>query len=80
MNKAWMVLVILSLTGCASLTAAKMNRLNVGMSKAEVISAMGNPTTTKADGDTEILEYKLMAGIPVTQYYLGVTGPAHLAA
>lgn len=56
-----MILVILVLSGCGTLTAKSMNKLSIGMSKAEVIRIMGSPTTTKADGNTEVLEYKRMA-------------------
>jgi hypothetical protein len=52
------VLVALALlVGCA--TADKMNRLSVGMTKGEVISVMGAPDTTGAQGDREYLVYRL---------------------
>ncbi len=45
---------LLTFAGCA--TAPKMNRLNVGMTKQEVISAMGKPASTAAPGNgVEIL-------------------------
>lgn len=49
----------LGLMGCA--TARLMNRVSLGMTKGEVIKAIGRqPSTTKANSDgTEILEYVL---------------------
>jgi hypothetical protein len=35
----------------------KMNNLSTGMAKADVIKTMGNPSTTKAQGDRTVLEY-----------------------
>ena len=46
------------LWGCAS-TSHKMNNLRLGMTKAEVISALGQPTSTSASEGTEYLVYKL---------------------
>jgi hypothetical protein len=46
------------LAGCA--TAPKMNRLSVGMTKQEVVSAMGRPDSTSTlDNGAELLHYKL---------------------
>lgn len=45
--------------GCA--TAQKMNNVSLGMNKAEVIKAMGRPSSTKAIGNEETLEYMLSA-------------------
>lgn len=46
------------LAGCA--TAPKMNRLSVGMTKQEVVSVMGQPTSTAAPGSgVELLRYRL---------------------
>ena len=48
----------LILSGCA--TTGKMNRLSVGMSKADVIAAMGEPDSTSAPGGgVEYLRYSL---------------------
>ena len=44
--------------GCAG-SAKKINNLNIGMTKAEVIEAMGEPNFTSAAKDVEILSYKL---------------------
>jgi hypothetical protein len=48
---------IVLLAGCA--TAPRMNRLSLGLSKAEVIRIMGTPSSTAAQGRTEYLNYKL---------------------
>ena len=53
-----LILAGLVLAGCA--TAPKMNRLNVGMTKKEVISALGKPSSTAAPGGgVELLRYRL---------------------
>jgi len=44
--------------GCAG-SAKKINHLNIGMTKAEVIEAMGEPNYTSATSNVEILSYKL---------------------
>jgi hypothetical protein len=57
-TKGLCVLAALTLLmGCA--TAQKLNRLNLGMTKQEVISVMGAPDTTGAQGDREYLVYRL---------------------
>jgi hypothetical protein len=48
----------IAVAGCA--TAPKMNRLSLGMTKQQVITAMGRPDSTTAPGDgVELLHYKL---------------------
>ncbi len=44
------------LWGCA--TAYKMNHLSIGMCKEEVVEKLGTPTSTRAQGITEYLDYK----------------------
>jgi predicted component of type VI protein secretion system len=44
--------------GCAG-SSKIINQLNVGMTKAEVIEAMGEPNYTSGARDVEILTYKL---------------------
>ncbi|MBI4991434.1 hypothetical protein HZB96_05065 [Candidatus Gottesmanbacteria bacterium] len=53
----YIFIMALLIAGCA--TAAKMNRLSVGMSKDEVIKVMGNPNSQKASEGVECLEYYL---------------------
>lgn len=54
--------------GCAG-SAKKINNLNIGMTKAEVIEAMGEPNYTSAANDVEILSYKLTANSPYSDTY-----------
>jgi hypothetical protein len=57
------ILILVSATtlvGCA--TAHKTNRLSLGMTKQEVISVMGRPTSTASPGNgQEMLRYNLFA-------------------
>lgn len=58
------LMVVVILAGCVVgggyLPAEKMNLLSIGMTKAEVISAMGRPSSTAApSGGVEILRYNL---------------------
>ena len=46
-----------ALAGCA--TSGKINTVNIGMSKAEVIEVMGKPVSISAKDGTEYLNYKL---------------------
>jgi hypothetical protein len=49
---------LLTVFGCA--TATRMNGISVGMTKQEVIRAMGEPSSTAAPGgDYEVLRYRL---------------------
>ena len=62
----------LILSGCA--TTGKMNRLSVGMSKADVIAAMGEPDSTSAPGGgVEYLRYSLTTSSSAA--YNGYTEP-----
>jgi len=47
----------LALAGCA--TSGKINAVNIGMTKDEVIKVMGKPVSISAKGRTEYLNYKL---------------------
>ncbi len=51
------LVLIMTLMGCA--TPAKMNSLSVGMTKPEVIAAMGKPDSSSADASGETLIYML---------------------
>lgn len=42
-------------SSCA--TAGKMNRVSIGQTKAQVISELGDPDTTQADGGFETMVY-----------------------
>ena len=54
--------------GCAG-SAKKINSLNVGMTKAEVIEVMGEPSYTSAANDVEVLSYKLTSNSLVSDTY-----------
>ena len=60
MVKSVLIACILSVLalGCAG-SAKKINNLNVGMTKAEVIQVMGEPDYTSGKKGVEILSYKL---------------------
>jgi len=45
-------------SGCVA-TAARTNKLSLGMTKMDVIKAMGDPTSVKAKNNEEVLEYIL---------------------
>jgi outer membrane protein assembly factor BamE (lipoprotein component of BamABCDE complex) len=59
MLKTFMVLIVVVLiTGCAT-SSKKLNRLNVGMSKAEVVHILGTPESTRATRGVEFLVFNL---------------------
>lgn len=51
------IILGLALAGCA--TSGKINAVNIGMTKDEVIKVMGKPVSISAKGGTEYLNYKL---------------------
>lgn len=55
-----MILVALAVgfAGCIA-SSQKLNAVSLGMTKAEVLSVMGEPASTRAHGRTEILIYNL---------------------
>ena len=55
------LLILALLVGCAG-TAKKTNSLSLGMTKAEVISAMGDPISTRASDGAEYMIYELSSG------------------
>lgn len=58
MRKVILILAVMLLAGCAG--TVKMNRLSVGMTKAEAISVMERePDSTSAQGGVEYLTYLL---------------------
>ena len=67
------IVVILSvafLIGCAA-SSKKMNQLKLGMTKQEVIEAIGEPTSTSAKRNREYLNYRLTAdGFYSDSYYV----------
>ena len=56
-NLALLGLLLLLVTGCSSLKTKDFNRIEVGMSKAQVIDKLGEPNTTHVQDGKEIMEY-----------------------
>ena len=54
-----LLIVLVVFVGCA--TASKTNGLRLGMTRAQVLAVMGQPASTAADNDVEVLRYKLSA-------------------
>ena len=61
------VLGVLLLFGCSS--SKRMNQLKLGMTKAEVIEAIGPPKSTSATEDIVYLRYQLRYGSGFTSEY-----------
>lgn len=74
MKFSLLIALTLLIVGCA--TPSKMNSVQLGMSKAEVIAVMGEPSSASAQGSSEYLNYNLydtfddMLGSTPTQYYV----------
>jgi len=51
------VLIVCALGACT--TATKINAVSLGMTKSQVLEAVGTPTSTSASGVTEYLHYRL---------------------
>jgi len=65
-------LAALLLLGCAS--ASKMNSVQLGMTKEQVISAIGTPSSTSEMGNTQYLKYQLCSDwIFTDRYYVRLT-------
>jgi len=72
--KGWRVvglaLAVMLLFGCAS----KLNQVQLGMSRDQVISAVGTPSSTSAMDNTEYLKYQLCSDwIFTDRYYVRLT-------
>lgn len=52
-----LILVVVILTGCA--TASKLNELEIGMTKADVIKKLGKPESASTIGENSYLTYRL---------------------
>src|SRR5687768_34818 len=57
-------LLPLALAGCLN-SSKKLNAVSVGMTKAEVIQALGQPDSVSATGGTEYMVYRLGQGVEV---------------
>lgn len=60
--------LLILVLGCAG-SATKMNNLDIGMTKAEVLVVMGQPNYTSGANDVEILNYKLTSDSLYTDTY-----------
>lgn len=49
--------LVLILTSCAHFTGAQMSRVSPGISKADVIRQLGEPTSVGGSGGVEVLHY-----------------------
>ena len=58
------LLSCLAASGCA--TASRINCVDTGMTKKQVISCMGQPTSISAMGDTQFLNYALLESFGAT--------------
>ena len=66
----FILLAIVLLFGCAA-SSKKMNRLQLGMTKAEVIKAMGSPKSASANQNIEYLRYRFRTdGLFTAEYYV----------
>ena len=65
---------ILILTGCA--TAHKLTRINLGMSKEDVIKKIGRPVSVSVQGKTEYLNYRFFE--TGEDAFCGITDPYYV--
>jgi len=63
------ILIVLMSLILACTSASKINAIDIGMSKDEVIAAMGEPDSTSAIDNSLFLRYKLWAGGPYLDDY-----------
>src|SRR5438105_715089 len=75
MKKVLVVLLCLGLAGCATFSN-KMNAINIGMTKDEVIKNLGQPVSTSSEGGTEFLNYSFTEDS--AQYWYGLTTPYYV--
>lgn len=65
-------LAALLLLGCG--TASKLNSVQLGMTKDQVIDTIGAPSSTSGMGDTQYLKYQLCSDwIFTNRYYVRLT-------
>jgi hypothetical protein len=70
MKKLIMLLsVILVLTSCARFKGSKMVHVSPGMTKAEVVHALGKPNSVGGSGNVEVLHYAEDIGWWRLRYY-----------
>jgi len=73
-----LLLLVLVLTGCA--TAARLNSVQVGMTKDQVIQTAGVPGSTSQMGNTEYLKYQLINDWIFTDRYFVRLTDGHVDA
>jgi len=85
MNKFFTLVIVAVLAGCAT-PSANMNKVSIGMTKDQVVKALGQPESTRATQNTEFMIYTLrerLDGRPFVditphevlgQYYVRLTG------
>ena len=56
--KALTLCAIVAAATLACATAGKMNKVSIGMTRDEVVAAMGEPSSTSASADVEYLNRK----------------------
>jgi len=59
MNRLLFTLVVIAMlsTGCTATHASKLNSVSIGMTKQDVITTLGSPTSTSAKESVEYLNY-----------------------
>jgi len=67
----WLVVVFLTLVGCA--TSHNMNKINLGMTKQQVIEVLGPPVSTSATAGVEYLNYRFSE--TSDHAFFGITTP-----
>ena len=75
-NMKYVLTIILAtiVVGCA--TATKINAIQLGMTKSEVITVMGEPVSSSAQGGAEYLNYALSENSDDAFY--GITDPYYV--
>jgi outer membrane protein assembly factor BamE (lipoprotein component of BamABCDE complex) len=61
MKKYFVLLALLLITGCAT-SSNRLQNVNLGMSKSQVISTMGSPRGVSAQDSYEMFRYKVDDG------------------
>jgi len=74
MKKYLLLLLAFVLMACA--TSQKMNKVQIGMTKPEVIKAIGQPVSISAQGSSEYLNYSLSE--TDDQAFYGITKPYYV--
>jgi len=73
MTRCIALLMSLALAGCVSSTA-HLNSVSIGMTKPEVVKAMGPPTSTRGNSNVEYLMYHLASQPWITRAYAARSG------